>query len=127
MEGTAFELWVRRYGEAWESRDASAAALLFTEAATYQWTPFDQPLQGREAIAHAWAEATSTQRDVRFTYRVLAVAGDQGVAHWRSAFIRRATGASVEIDGILVAELTNTGLCRRFREWWHVRETTTET
>ena len=122
MERAVFEQWVSRYGEAWEARDSAAAELLFTEDATYQWTPFDEPLQGREAMAQAWAEATSTQRDVRFSYRVLGVDGDQVVAHWRSEFIRHTTGANVEIDGILVAELTQAGLCRRFREWWHVLE-----
>ncbi len=122
MEQTAFEQWVNRYGQAWEARDAAAAARLFTEDATYQWTPFDKPLRGREAIAQAWAEATSTQEEVRFSYRVLGVDGDQGVAHWQSEFVRHATGTNVAIDGILVAELTQAGVCRRFREWWHVKE-----
>jgi uncharacterized protein (TIGR02246 family) len=121
MDERDFKRWLDRYGEAWEARDARAAARLFTMDATYQWTPFDEPLEGREAIAEAWAAATSTQQDVRFTYQIVALEETQGVAHFHSKFQRKATGADVEIDGMLLAEFSDDGRCRRFREWWHRR------
>lgn len=122
MQREDFEDWVIRYGVAWEARDGVLAGQLFNEDATYQWTPFDAPLEGREAIVQAWVDATATQRDVRFAHQILGVEGEQGIAHWTSAFTRAATGARVEIDGILVAEMTEGGKCQRFREWWHALE-----
>jgi len=38
------------YRLAWETRDPKPVIKLFTEDATYQETPFSQPMRGREAI-----------------------------------------------------------------------------
>ena len=114
-----FEDWLRRYGEAWERRDPQAAAGLFTEHAEYYWTPFGEPKRGPRGIEIAWAEATSWQRDVHFSFQILACSGGLGIASWHTRLVRVATGREIEIDGILVAEFDDFGRCRIFREWWH--------
>ncbi len=117
-----FQEWLRDYGNAWERRDPEAAAALFSDDALYYWTPFDEPKKGREGIATAWREATSRQRNVRFSYDVLAVIGETGIARWQASLERRWTGRPVELDGILVAEFDSEARCRVFREWWHSTE-----
>src|SRR5262245_2371306 len=117
-----FEDWLGRYGAAWESRDPKAAARLFAEDAEYYWTPFGEPKRGPGGIAGAWAEATSRQRDVRFSFRILAMSGGIGIATWHTRLVRASTGREVEIDGILAAEFDDSGRCRVFREWWHSNE-----
>ncbi len=118
-----FRDWVQSYGEAWEGRDAEAAAMLFAHDALYYWTPFDEPKRGREEIAAAWQEATSRQRNVKFSYELLAVTSRTGIARWHTSLDRSAAERRVELDGILAAEFdSETALCRVFREWWHSKE-----
>jgi ketosteroid isomerase-like protein len=117
-----FRDWLDSYGAAWEGRDPEAAATLFTEDARYYWTPFDEPKRGKEGIAAAWREATSRQRNVRFSYDLLSVSGAAGVARWHATFERRSAAQSVELDGILLAEFADDARCRVFREWWHSTE-----
>ncbi len=115
-----FREWLGGYRSAWEERDPAAAEALFTDDALYYWTPFEEPKSGREGIAAAWREATSRQRDVRFSYEVLAVIGTTGIARWHTSLRRAPSGRPVELDGVLVAEFDRDSTrCRVFREWWH--------
>lgn len=117
-----FAAWLQRYAAAWEQRDGNAAARLFTDDAEYYWTPFESPKRGPAEIAEAWSQATARQRNVRVESRVVAVIHQTGVAKWRTRFERAGAGYEVQIDGILMAELDQSGLCRVFREWWHTTE-----
>jgi hypothetical protein len=122
MRKEDFARWLRRYGEAWEKRDATAAGVLFTEDAEYYWIPFGAPKRGRGEIEAAWAGATAEQRDVRFTYRILATPGNLGIANWHTELIRPVTSRAVTLDGMLTAEFDDSRRCRVFREWWHSTE-----
>lgn len=119
IDASAFDAWLRSYGAAWEGRDARAAAALFTPDAEYFWTPFDPPQSGQGAIAAAWEGAVSQQKDIHFTYSVLAVSGATGIARWHTNLTAVPSGEPVQIDGILVAEFADSSRCRLFREWWH--------
>ncbi len=61
MNRDTFTAWVNTLIRAWENRDAQAAADLFTNNATYQENPFDEPLRGRAAIRAYWADVPRTQ------------------------------------------------------------------
>ena len=111
--------WLDAYGQAWETRDAHAIGELFTEEATYQETPFVEPMRGRPAIREYWMSAVvRTQQQIRFGYEVLAVAGDSCLAHWWASFTRVSTQAPVKLDGIFLLTFTSEGLCCELREWW---------
>jgi hypothetical protein len=112
-----FGSWLGAYGRAWENLDADAAVALFTEDATYQETPFDEPERGADAIRAYWQEAVGGQRDVKFGHEVL---GDN-VARWWCSFTRVPGGERVELDGIFLCEFADDGRCHTFREWWHAR------
>jgi len=118
----AFESWLAAYGRAWEARDPRAAAELFSEAATYRETPFEEPARGRKAIADYWSRVTSGHERVRFGHEILAVADDTGIARWRASFRSTSSGRPVELDGIFVIRMGADGRCKEFREWWHYRE-----
>jgi len=118
-----FETWLQSYGKAWESRDAAAAARLFTEDSEYYWTPLDAPQRGRAGVAAAWEGAVSQQQDIRFAFEILAVNGAKGIASWRADFLRLPVRAGVRIEGVLMADFAEPGQCRVFREWWHAVET----
>jgi len=124
MRKEDFARWLRRYGDAWEKRDPKAAIALFTEDADYHWIPFGPPKHGRDEIEAAWAGAVAEQRDIRFTFHVLATPGNLGIATWHTDLVRPATGAAIQIDGVLTAEFDESRRCRVFREWWHSSEPT---
>jgi ketosteroid isomerase-like protein len=122
LTSAAFDLWLEQYASAWEKRDGEAAAALFAENAEYYWTPFDEPKRGRTAIADAWREATARQSRVQVECHVLAVAGRLGIGRWATAYVRVGSGEHVRLDGVLTADLDDSGRCVVFREWWHTTE-----
>lgn len=117
-----FEDWLADYGRAWEASDAARYASLFTPDAEYWWTPFGPPKVGRESIVRAIEEAVARQQDQTFRYRILSIDGRRGIAHWTCDLTRLTTGKAYTIDGILMCEFADDGLCRVFREWWHSNE-----
>ena len=119
MTKAEFEDWLRSYGRAWESRDPGAAAALFTEDARYYKTPFRKPALGRDGIREYWAAATVKQRDVRFSYEILSIQDEQGIARWSVDYSRHQEGEGVRLDGIFVLKFDGAGQCQELREWWH--------
>lgn len=123
MTPQTFTRWLDDYGKAWINGDTDAVQALFTDDAAYHETPFDPPMIGREAIRTYWHEGAELgQRDVHFSYDVLFVGDEAGIAHWHASFVRTADNTPVELDGVLRAEFDEAGRCRRFREWWHRRQ-----
>lgn len=122
MDAKEFDRWLKAYQQAWEGRDPAAAANLFSGDAEYYWTPLDPPARGPAGVAAAWEGAVSQQRDITFTYEILAVTERMGIARWRADFLRLPTQKSVCIEGVLTAEFAAPQKCRIFREWWHSRE-----
>jgi uncharacterized protein (TIGR02246 family) len=120
LEKAAFAAWLDAYKAAWEARDPAAAAALFTPDATYHEMPFDAPIEGAEGIAAYWAKAVAAQKDVHFTYEILACAGDEGICHWHCAFAGVPGNEMVDLDGIFRCRFAQPGHVDRFREWWHV-------
>jgi ketosteroid isomerase-like protein len=113
--------WLDAYGEAWESRDADKAAVLFSEDSTYRVTPYEEPHRGPEGVRQYWAGVTENQRNVDFQHRALAVSGNTGIAHWSANFDVAPDGPHIELDGVFVLDFDDDGKCRRLREWWHLR------
>jgi hypothetical protein len=124
MDARTFEEWLEALRRAWEGRDPEAAAHLFTEDATYQETPLDEPMTGRAAIRAYWEAVPTSQRQIKFDSDVLAFTGPgEGLARWRASFVRVSSRVLVELDGNLLVRLVG-GQCADFREWWHRREGT---
>ena len=67
MTESELNSWLEKYGSAWENQDADAVSTIFTEAGTYAWGPFTDPIRGRKAIHAAWEHATKGQQeDIKF-------------------------------------------------------------
>lgn len=123
MNEAQLSAWLAEYGRCWEQGDAKGVMTLFAPGAAYYETPFDPPLVGLDAIHDYWkAGAGQAQERVAFTYSVLAVAGDVGIAHWAATFTRRPSGVAVRLDGVLTARFDANGRCAEFHEWWHRQE-----
>ncbi len=119
MNNEEFKSWLDSYGHAWETRDPQAAGAIFTEDATYQEVPFDEPMRGRKAIVKYWSTSVSSQDQVRFGYEILATTQDKGIARWWTSFVDLSSKAQVKLDGIFVVTLDGENRCEVFQEWWH--------
>jgi len=110
--------WLEGYRLAWEERDAEAVIRLFAEDATYQETPFNQPMRGREAIRQYWSRAVVTyQEEIRFGFEILSVNATTGIAHWWASFVRISSKTRVNLDGVFLLTFDAAGLCREVGEW----------
>lgn len=116
------EAWLARYGEAWTGGAPELAASLFSDDCRYYETPFSEPEAGRAGVRRYWQAVPEQQRDVEFGFRVLAVDGDEVIAHWTASFVRVSSGARVALDGMFLLEFDDQLACRTLREWWHREE-----
>ena len=119
MNNEAFKSWLDAYKRAWEAGDPKAAADIFTEDATYQEIPFDEPMRGRTAITDYWSGNVTEQDNVQFGYEVLATTVEIGIARWWASFLDHSSKAHVKLDGIFVVHLDFENRCTEFQEWWH--------
>ena len=109
--------WMETYARAWETRDPELAAILFTDDATYQEDPFDEPMRGREAIRDYWEAATTYHREVRVSWGEPIVVGDLLIAEWRTRYARLDTGKPHELRGIMLIEFEGER-AKSLREYW---------
>ena len=121
LTAAKLDTWLQGYKAAWETRDAGKAAALFTENATYRDDAFAEPYQGRAGISKYWSDVTSDQKDVKFTYEVLAATGNTGIAHWHAEFTQPSSGSTVLLDGMFVLDFAPDGLCNSLKEWWFIK------
>lgn len=122
-ELTAAELdsWLDAYEEAWENKDADAAANLFSADARYFETPYSDPFEGPDGVRDYWSGVTADQRDIDFRYSSIAVGGNTGIASWSATFTTISGGVNVELNGVFVLEFDENKRCTLLREWWHAR------
>ncbi len=107
--------WLDAYFAAWESTDPAQVGALFSADAEYWVGPFAEPLRGRDAIATQWVTGTSVLLDHAHT--LLAATDEHVVAHW-SVRLGQASGAVIDIDGILLLTFDDAGACTTHREWF---------
>jgi hypothetical protein len=118
----AFTSWLDAYSKAWESRDAQAAAALYSENGTYRVTPFVEPMRGRKAIFEYWSNVARTEENVKFGYEILVASRELNIAKWSASFVIVPQGLKTKLDGIFVISLDEQGRCTSLREWWHKQQ-----
>jgi len=113
-----FTRWLERYRDAMVRLDPTAAGDLFSTDASYRESPFAETIKGRAQIVAYWEMVATVMRDVDFSFDVLAVDGDVGVAHVRDTLTRVPSGKRARYDGIFAARFDDELRCVDFREWW---------
>jgi len=111
--------WIEAYGRAWETRDADAAAELFTPDAVYRDVPLGPPHLGQDGVRSYWANVTSTQDQVqvRFGDPIVAADGRRAAVEWWVTMLN--AQAEVTLTGVLVLRFAPDGRCEELREAWH--------
>lgn len=111
---------VERFGKGWETGKHEQIVQLFTEDGVFISTPFDNPLQGREAIGSYWKNIPAEQAEIAFRFGEIFLAGPWFATEFRCTFRRRRTGDRVDVRGALFCE-TAGGEISEMRMYWHRR------
>ena len=113
MTPSDVQSWLVRYVEAWRSNDRGQIKALFADDASYQFHPWDQPLQGSDAIADAWLEAPDEPGTWEADYRPLLVNGASAVTTGTTSYTNGRVYSNLwEVD------FDDAGRCTRFVEWF---------
>jgi ketosteroid isomerase-like protein len=107
------QAWLDAYVEAWRSYDRDAIAGLFASDAAYAYTPYDEPLRGRDAIAADWLGDRDEPGSWSATYAPLLVAGDRAIATGET---RYASGRV--FSNLFAIRFDADGRCAEFVEWY---------
>jgi len=122
--------WLDAYVAAWKSYDSEAIGALFTDDVKYRFHPYDDPVEGREAVVESWlgeggregAPGRDEEGTYNASYRPIAVDGDVAVASGSSTYTRGPGGPIDEIyDNCFVMRFDADGRCREFTEWFMKR------
>jgi hypothetical protein len=115
----AFEQWLDDYLRPQQQRSAEKIKELFTDDATYSYGPYFEPRVGIDAIYNHHKNALAHQDDLDYTWKVLAVTDEYGVAHFHLTLTDHVEGEPNTYDGVFLVYLIRDGRCTRFEEWWH--------
>lgn len=100
---------------AWESKDPDAIAALFTDDATYAYSPWKEPVRGVEAIVADWVADQDPPDSWTAAYTAAYVAGDVAIIKGETTYHE---------EGHRYANLFEVtfreGRCRSFVDW-HMR------
>jgi ketosteroid isomerase-like protein len=127
VDKTQVDRWLRAYVDAWKSYDPDQIGELFAEDVKYRYHPYDDPVEGRNAVVRSWlgeaGHAGASTRDEEGTYdaayRVVAVDGDVAVATGSSRYLSRPGGPVEKVyDNCFVMRFDFAGRCREFTEWY---------
>jgi hypothetical protein len=118
MNRESVQLWLDKYVDAWRTYDPAQIGDLFTEDALYFYSPFDEPVRGRDAIVKDWRAEPNALGSWEARYVPVAVEDNVGVAQGRSRYLRSDGSIEREFDNIFVLHFDDAGRCARFTEWY---------
>lgn len=132
MTSRSVQKWLDSYGEAWRSRDADAAAALFTEDSIYRSHPFRTAHRGKDGVRAYWTKATEDQRGLDLRFGTPVVEGNRVAVEWwavmRTVSPGERTASPGEgnsvgtLPGCLFLLFAPDGRCRELREYWHWKD-----
>jgi hypothetical protein len=114
--------WLAAYRTAWLTRDADAAAALFTADATYTEQPYQDAFVGSAGVRDYWARVTATQSNIEMTYGSLITVGNRTAVEWWTTLTN--AGTPITLAGTFMLTFDESGLCRSLREYWQYLEGT---
>jgi len=111
----AVRAWVDAYERAWRTPGIATLAALFTDDATYSMDPYDESVQGLDAIGALWdRERVGPVEPFTMSSDVVAVDGDTGVVRVEVAYHDE---RQQEYRDLWIIRFADDGRCRAFEEW----------
>jgi ketosteroid isomerase-like protein len=115
------DAWLAAYVEAWKSYDPVAIGNLFSEDAVYRYSPYDKPLQGRDAIVASWLEQRDLPGSYDAHYQTVMVEGDQAAARGNSKYFEGDGTSRAEFYNLFLLRFDTSGRCADYCEWYMER------
>jgi ketosteroid isomerase-like protein len=113
--------WLERYVAAWKSGDRDAIGDLFTADARYRYHPYDEPVEGRDAIVASWLEDPDAPGTFEAGYECFAVDADAAVAVGTSTYREQGGEVTQVFDNTFLLRFDADGRCSDFTEWYMKR------
>ncbi|MEU6646708.1 nuclear transport factor 2 family protein [Saccharomonospora sp. NPDC046836] len=115
MDEQPLRAWVAAYERAWRTPGTDILEQLFTTDATYQQSPYREPIRGLPAIARMWeAERVGPDEVFRMTSEPVAVDGDTAVVRVEVSY---GDPVRQEYRDLWIIRFAEDGRCRAFEEW----------
>jgi SnoaL-like domain len=107
--------WIGDYERAWRTPGTTVLEKLFTSDAIYIASPFEPPIQGREAIASFWeAEREGPDEVFSMDWEPVAVEENVGVIRLE---VRYGDPTTLIYRDLWIVTLDENGRCTAFEEW----------
>ena len=103
-------------GKDYHGEPADAAAVLFTEDATYAEQPYQDAFAGPAAVREYWARVTATQSNIEMRYGTPISVGNRTAVEWWTTLVN--DGAPITLAGAFILTFDASGRCRSLREYW---------
>ena len=111
----AVRRWVAKYEHAWRTPGSDELSSLFTADATYLHSPYEEPVEGHEAIRQMWDEERDGPDEVfTLSTEIVAVEGETAVIR---AEVRYGQPFRQEYRDLWILRLESDGRCAWFEEW----------
>ncbi|HWQ59947.1 MAG TPA: nuclear transport factor 2 family protein [Candidatus Fimivivens sp.] len=117
-----YDSWMKGFMEGWKNRDVEAVMATIAGNCAYYETVFDEPCPDIDAIRGLWKVVPENQKDIEYSYEILAENEEYGIFHFQLARTVLPEGNRVEMDGIFQISVDEAGRCIYFRQWRSVRE-----
>lgn len=116
MERAEVDRWLEAYVAAWKSGDRDEILDLFGEDVRYRYHPWDEPLEGREAVADSWLDDPDEPGTFEARYECFAADGDAAVAVGASTYREPDGTFSRAYDNVFLLRFDADGRCSEFTE-----------
>ncbi|QUH03453.1 nuclear transport factor 2 family protein [Saccharopolyspora erythraea] len=115
MDRERVRAWVTAYERAWRAPGTDGLSELFTPDASYQQSPYKEPVLGLPAISRMWeAEREGPDETFQMTSGLVAVDGDTAVVRLE---VQYGEPVRQEYRDLWIIEFAPDGRCRAFEEW----------
>lgn len=118
MEHTDAQDWLDRYAAAWRSNDPEQIAGLFSEEVSYRYHPYDEPVEGREAVVRSWLDQPDDPVSWEAHYAPFAVEGNRVVATGESRYFARDDKPERLYHNCFLIEFDDQNRCLSFTEYY---------
>ena len=122
LDRASVTAWLDAYVRAWKAYDPQAIGDLFSENATYTYTPFSKPIQGRAAIVASWLEDPDAPGTYDGHYEPILIEGNRAVTNGQSLYFEQdGSTLKAEWNNIFILRFDDEGRCTEYREWYMQR------
>ena len=122
LDRAVVQAWLDAYVQAWKTYNKESIGNLFSEDATYFYSPYSTPVHDRDNIVASWLDETDSPGTYDGHYEPLLIEGDRAVTNGRSRYFEQdGTTLKAEWDNIFVLLFDTDCRCKEYREWYMKR------